>query len=84
MVEPSIEMTSGKPRVSTPSDVFACDDDGMDTSSPSSSDSTESKTCDNLDECIDACTVAQIVRGQTNKRARTDSVDKDSRPTAFV
>ena len=44
----------------------------------------ESKTYDNLDECIDACTVAQIVRGQNTKRARTDSVDKDLRPIAFV
>ena len=84
MLEPSIEVTSSEPRVSTPSDLFVCDDDGMDTSSLSSSDSMESKTYDNLDECIDACTVAQIVRGQTNKRARIDSVDKDLRPIAFV
>ena len=67
MLEPSIKVTSSKPRVSTPSDLFVCDDDGMDTSSLSSSDSMESKTYDNLDECIDACTVAQIVRGQTTK-----------------
>ena len=58
-MEPSIEITSSKPRVSTPSDLFAYDDDGMDTSSLSSSDSTESKTHDNLDECIDACAVAR-------------------------
>ena len=83
-MEPSIKITSSKPRVSTPSDLFACDDDGVDTSSLSSSDSTESETYDNLDECIDACTVAQIVRGQSNKHARTDSVDKDLRPIAFV
>ena len=83
MVGPSIEMTSSKPRVSTPSDLFACDDDGMDTSSLSSSDSAESETYDNLDECIDACAIAQIVRGQSNERARTDGVDKDSRPTAI-
>ena len=83
-MDPSIEMTSSKPRVSTPSDLFACDDDGVDTSSLSSSDSTESETHDNLDECIDACTVAQIVHGQNTKCARTDSVDKDLRPIAFV
>ena len=84
MMEPSIKMTSSKPRVSTPSDLFACDDDGVDTSSLSSCHSKESETCDNLDECMDACAVAQIVRGQTTKRARTDSVDKDLRPIAFV
>ena len=83
-MEPSIEITSSKPRVSTPSDLFVCDDDGVDTSSLSSSDSTESETYDNLDECIDACAVAQIVRGHQNKHVRTDTLDKDLGPIAFV
>ena len=61
MTDPSEKVISSEPSVSAPSDLFACDDDSMDTASSSSSDSRESESHDNLDECMDACTVAQMV-----------------------
>ena len=60
-MESAEEVISSKPSVSTLNDLLAYDDDSVDTSSSSSSGSSESESCDNLDECTDACTVAQMV-----------------------
>ena len=70
--------------LSSSCDLFAYDDDSSSSCSSSPSESDDSKKCDSLDQCIDACTVAQLVRGQRSKRSRTDVLDKDLRPITFV
>ena len=61
-------------------DLLAFDSDESSTDSDSSHDTSFS----NLDECIDACTIANIVHGHKSKRQRTDVLDKDLRPITFV
>ena len=54
-------------------------------SSVSSSDSEEEEY-DSLDACLDAYSLAEFIRGQSNnkKRQRTGSVPSDLRPIAFI
>ena len=61
-------------------DLLAFDSDESSTDSDSSHDTSFS----NLDECIDACTIANIVHGHKSKRQRTDVLEKDLRPITFV
>ena len=64
--------------------MFAYDDDSGSSCGSSPSESDDSEDYDSLDQCIDACTLAQLVHGQRSKRQRTEAPDKDLRPIAFV
>ena len=60
-------------------------DDLLCSSTVCSSSADEDKF-DNLDECLDAFTLAQYIRSQhnANKRQQVSYTDKDLRPMAFV
>ena len=67
-------------------DLYSIDSDDDSTICLNSSvASDEADYYDNLDECIDACAVSQLVHGQrSSKRSRTDVLEKDLRPIAFI
>ena len=50
-----------------------------------SSNSSLTTPFSSLDQCLDACTVAQLIHGHRSKRQRTGYIDeRDKRPIAFV
>ena len=70
--------------LSSSCDPFAYDDDSSSSCSSTLPESDDSEKCASLDQCIDACTLAQLVHGHRSKRQRTEAPDKDLRPIAFV
>ncbi len=69
-----------------PRDAYALDDDSS-CSDCSFSSALAAHQFNSLDECLEFCTVAQLVRGHpnSNKRQKIDNDDEeDLRPIAFV
>ena len=68
----------------TTNELFAVDD--MSCSSTECSSSVDEEKYKSLDECLDAHSLAQHIRSQSNmhKRQRVSYKDEDLRPVAFV
>lgn len=69
-----------------PKDCYAFDDDDSSCSDCSFSSALAAHQFNSIDECLEFCTMAQLVRGHSNstKRRKVENEDEDLRPIAFV